>query len=77
MLGNPRTVIDLKTFIAVWQKAKKIEEVCKYFGISKETASSKASLLRTKKGIPLKYFRQRFSHQELVEFARKMRDKHA
>ena len=47
--------ISAKEFIRIWQTSKTLDDVCDHFGLSKSSASTRATNFRTK-GVMLKSF---------------------
>ena len=62
--------ISAEQFIKAWQGAKSIDSVCRELGITKKSASERASRLRSK-GVPLQYFSKTriMDYDELAELA--------
>lgn len=58
-------------FIETWQKARSLEEAAKNLGLSRRTAASRASRMRSY-GVPLKSFGAERKWEELAELARSM-----
>lgn len=69
--------IPAQTFIIVWQRSKTLEDVANHFNLTNKQVVLKASILRRKRGIPLKYFAQRNSTPDLISLAREYLREHA
>lgn len=72
--------VDAKTFIQVYQTSGSVAEVCERTGLQAHTVTQRASVYRTKRGIPLKKMPSsamggaRQDWDELAELAKSLRE---